>query len=258
MWTEKESILAKRRVLGFTPATSLSLGSHFNETRKQRLTHTHTLSVAFSRKWGQNKQQRVEMRNGVCVGPWGPLEFKHWHGSIQGVVTKERPSRRQTEQKHCPSVWWPTFGNIQAGKNVYFHVAFKWQWHLGCRRTQAVTCVYLLANKKNESSQGKKPVLLLFFHLQHASKVNAANQFVGNLHWHLLYLLKKNYLCLFIHIPGEGDSIVGDFFNVADCIKALLVISCEETGSNFRLHSIHSNQWVWNTIICIKTHSKQD
>lgn len=34
------------------------------------------------------------------------------------------------------------------------------------------------------------------------------------------------YLGLFIHIPGEGDGIVGDFFNIPDCVEALLVISC--------------------------------
>lgn len=33
-------------------------------------------------------------------------------------------------------------------------------------------------------------------------------------------------LGLFVHIPGEGDGVVGDFFNVADRVEALLVISC--------------------------------
>lgn len=36
------------------------------------------------------------------------------------------------------------------------------------------------------------------------------------------------YLGLFIHVPGEGDGVVGDFFNVADCVEALLVISWED------------------------------
>jgi len=36
------------------------------------------------------------------------------------------------------------------------------------------------------------------------------------------------YLGLFIHVPGERDGVVGDFFNVADCVEALLVISCDD------------------------------
>lgn len=38
----------------------------------------------------------------------------------------------------------------------------------------------------------------------------------------------KRYLGLFVDVPGEGDGVVGDFFNVADCVKALLVIRCED------------------------------
>lgn len=40
---------------------------------------------------------------------------------------------------------------------------------------------------------------------------------------------QKQYLGLFVDVPGEGDGVVGDFFNVADCVKALLVIRCEDT-----------------------------
>lgn len=36
------------------------------------------------------------------------------------------------------------------------------------------------------------------------------------------------YLGLFIDVPGEGDGVVGDFFDVADCVEALLVIRCED------------------------------
>lgn len=32
-------------------------------------------------------------------------------------------------------------------------------------------------------------------------------------------------LCLFIHVPGKGDSIVRDLFNVPDGVEALLVVS---------------------------------
>lgn len=35
------------------------------------------------------------------------------------------------------------------------------------------------------------------------------------------------HFCFFIHIPGEGNSIIGNLFDVANRIKALLVISCD-------------------------------
>lgn len=38
----------------------------------------------------------------------------------------------------------------------------------------------------------------------------------------------KQYLGLFVDVPGEGDGVVGDFFDVADGVKALLVIRCED------------------------------
>ena len=36
------------------------------------------------------------------------------------------------------------------------------------------------------------------------------------------------YLGLFVHVPGEGDGVVGDFFDVANGVEALLVIRCED------------------------------
>lgn len=241
MWSQyKESILAKRRVLGFTPATSLSLGSHFNETRKQRPTHTHIVSCILTEMRAKQTTEGGDAEWCVCwpLGASGvqTLTWLHPRSGHKGEAFTK--TNRTKAQKRCPSVWWQTLGNIQAGKNVYFRVAFKLQWDLGCRQKQvlSVTWVYLLANKKNVSSEGKN--------------LSCCFSFIYNMppKWTQETSLWENcidiYLCLFIHIPGEGDSIVGDFFNVADCIKALLVISCEETGSIFRLHSIHSNQWV--------------
>lgn len=42
-------------------------------------------------------------------------------------------------------------------------------------------------------------------------------------------IFSKAYLCLFIDVPCEGDSIVGDLLNVADGIKAFFVVSCGQT-----------------------------
>lgn len=47
------------------------------------------------------------------------------------------------------------------------------------------------------------------------------------------------YLGLFIHVPGEGDGVVGDFFDVADCVEALLVISCEDKQRDFLFLQSH-------------------
>ena len=35
------------------------------------------------------------------------------------------------------------------------------------------------------------------------------------------------HFCFFIHVPGEGNSNIGNLFDVANRIKALLVISCD-------------------------------
>lgn len=35
----------------------------------------------------------------------------------------------------------------------------------------------------------------------------------------------KSYLCFFIDIPGEGNGVVSDFFNVSDGVKALFIVS---------------------------------
>lgn len=248
MWTEKESILAKRRALGFTPATSLSLGSHFNETRKQRPTHTHIVSCILTEMRAKQTTEGGDAEWCVCW-PWGAsgvqtLTWLHPRSGHKGEAFTK--TNRTKAQKRCPSVWWPTLGNIQAGKNVYFHVAFKLQWHLGCRQKQvlSVTCVYLLANKKRVITR-KKTCPAAFLSSTPCLQSERSKPVCGKTALTFTVSSKKKYyLCLFIHIPGEGDSIVGDFFNVADCIKALLVISCEETGSIFRLHSIHSNRWV--------------
>lgn len=39
--------------------------------------------------------------------------------------------------------------------------------------------------------------------------------------------ISRLYLGLFVNIPGEGDGVVGDFFNIVDCVEAFFVISCE-------------------------------
>ena len=46
------------------------------------------------------------------------------------------------------------------------------------------------------------------------------------------------YLGLFIHVPGEGDGVVGDFFDVANGVEALLVISCKhkQRGGLFQMY----------------------
>lgn len=36
------------------------------------------------------------------------------------------------------------------------------------------------------------------------------------------------YLGLLIHIPGKGHGVVSDFFNIANCVEALFVVSCRE------------------------------
>lgn len=112
-WGQKESILAQRHVLGFPPATSLSPGGHYNEratqhtqTEADSLTRTYTLSVAFSQKWGQNKQQRVGMGTGVCW-PLGSL----WSSSSELTRSKEWPRRsglhkdkQSKSTQHCPLI----------------------------------------------------------------------------------------------------------------------------------------------------------
>lgn len=45
----------------------------------------------------------------------------------------------------------------------------------------------------------------------------------GKRQWHSFPF----YLGLFVHVPGEGDGVVGDFFDVADGVEALLVVSCD-------------------------------
>lgn len=35
------------------------------------------------------------------------------------------------------------------------------------------------------------------------------------------------HLSLLIDVPGEGDGVVGDLLNVADCVEALFVVSWE-------------------------------
>lgn len=37
----------------------------------------------------------------------------------------------------------------------------------------------------------------------------------------------NTHLSFFIHVPGEGDSVIRNLFNVANRVKALLVIGCD-------------------------------
>lgn len=39
-------------------------------------------------------------------------------------------------------------------------------------------------------------------------------------------MFSETYLCLLVDVPCEGDSVVGDLFDIADGIKAFLVVSC--------------------------------
>lgn len=38
------------------------------------------------------------------------------------------------------------------------------------------------------------------------------------------------HLCLFAHVPGEGNRVVGDLFDVSDGVEALLVVSYNREG----------------------------
>lgn len=50
------------------------------------------------------------------------------------------------------------------------------------------------------------------------------------------------YLGLFVDVPGEGDCIVGDFLNVADCVEALLVIRCEVENTRILNQLLHEQE----------------
>lgn len=84
-----------------------------------------------------------------------------------------------------------------------------------------------------ESAQKTCPTAFSYF--QHASSKSKyygvsgkiTMTFISYTHTHPAVI--NLYLGLFVHIPGEGDGVVGDFFNVADRVEALLVISCGDT-----------------------------
>lgn len=117
-------------------------------------------------------------------------------------------------------------------------------------------------------NQHKKPVPLLFSHSQYTfqregtglwrnykgiyfsqrRKKKLSAIFVCNI-W-----VRVLYLGLFIHIPGEGDGIVGNFFNVADCVEALLVIGCgDKQGHGLFLQSQSSQKWNFLCKNCLKS-----
>lgn len=237
---------------------------HYTHTDTHRVTSIHTEMRAKQTEEGGDRAWWVLALGGLWSSNRDGASFKEW--PQRSGLHKDKEGKQNEYTTHPISFmtaewrWrkWFSFNFSEKLNSLFFLWAPDCLW---CRHAGSLhhsqkpdnlssVCVCL---PTSESAQ--KPVPLLFSHSQHTSrerepvcgeitkafishkeKKNNPVQYLCNICVGVLYL------GLFIHIPGEGDGIVGNFFNVANCVEALLVIGCGDKQGHGLILQSHTPQ----------------